>query len=367
MCIASRVSAMLRRISSCSCSCGGGSSSVVDDDEDLDLDFPTMSPKLTLALSRQETTRGAACSGSASDMSLDSPFPPTSAERLKPQPFRRKDPPMHFQASVRGDRQELNKWLISGGDPNSRDEEGWAMLHHASMHGREDCVELLLRYGARHDRVAVGGHTVLHLASANRHCEVVKRLVEAGGRVNARNSHGNTPVHSAAATGTVDVLSYLLSQSANPDAVNSLGETPDQVSGATAEVVHLLQGARRLKKARIAQRFALVKIHFLSNSGRAKPKIAAAESENDHDDDSSYREPQTRTAGEKKAVEDATGRGAASASPEAASTPRVLSGGGPSVEQQQQQQPRPSLDCTVAAIAGLPQEVLRRIVGYCTL
>lgn len=40
---------------------------------------------------------------------------------------------MHFQASVRGDRQELNKWLISGGDPNSRDEEGWALLHHASV------------------------------------------------------------------------------------------------------------------------------------------------------------------------------------------------------------------------------------------
>ncbi|CBJ32443.1 conserved unknown protein [Ectocarpus siliculosus] len=365
MCIASRVSAMLRRIASCSCSCGGGSSSVVDEEEDFDLDFPTMSPKLTLTLSRQETSRGAACSGSASDMSLDSPFPPMSAERLKPQPFRRKDPPMHFQASVRGDRQELNKWLISGGDPNSRDEEGWALLHHASMHGREGCVGLLLRYGARHDRVAIGGHTVLHLASANRHCEVVKRLVEAGGRVNARNSHGNTPVHSAAATGTVEVLSYLLSQSANPDAVNSLGETPEQVSGATAEVVHLLQAARRLKKARIAQRFALVKIHCLSNSGRAKPNIgvviSAAEAAND---DSRYRERQARTAGEKKAVEDATGGG--SASPEVASTSRVLGGDEPSVGQQQQQ-PRPSLDCTVAAIAGLPQEVLRRIVGYCTL
>ncbi|CAM9551124.1 unnamed protein product [Ectocarpus sp. 13 AM-2016] len=367
MCIANRVSSMLRRISSCSCSFGGGSNSVVDEEEDFDVDFPTMSPKLTLALSRQETSRGAACSGSASDMSLDPPFPPMSAERLKPQPFRRRDPPMHFQASVRGDRQELNKWLISGGDPNSRDEEGWALLHHASMHGREDCVELLLRYGARHDRVAIGGHTVLHLASANRHCEVVKRLVEAGGRVNARNSHGNTPVHSAAATGTVDVLSFLLSQSANPDAVNSLGETPDQVSGATAEVMHLVQAARRLKKARIAQRFALVKIHCLSNSGRAKPSvgmvISAAEAAND---DSSYRERQPRTAGEKKTVEDATG--GESASLEAASTSRLLDGGEPSVgQQQQQQQPRPSLDCTVAAIAGLPQEVLRRIVGYCTL
>lgn len=74
------------------------------------------------------------------------------------------------------------------------------------MHGREECVRLLLRQGARHDTVSIGGHTVLHLASANRHCEVVKSLVEAGASVNVRNAHGNTPLHSAAATGTVDVL-----------------------------------------------------------------------------------------------------------------------------------------------------------------
>lgn len=74
------------------------------------------------------------------------------------------------------------------------------------MHGREECVQLLLCHGARHDTVSIGGHTVLHLASANRHCDVVKRLVEAGARVNVRNAHGNTPLHSAAATGTVDIL-----------------------------------------------------------------------------------------------------------------------------------------------------------------
>lgn len=68
-------------------------------------------------------------------------------------------------------------------------------------------MELLIDQGARHDQLAIGGHTALHLASANRHCEVVKRLVEAGALVNARNAHGNTPLHSAAATGTIDVLS----------------------------------------------------------------------------------------------------------------------------------------------------------------
>lgn len=58
---------------------------------------------------------------------------PPAVERLKPQPFRRKEPALHFQACVRGDLQELSKWVQAGGDPNSRDEEGWALLHHATV------------------------------------------------------------------------------------------------------------------------------------------------------------------------------------------------------------------------------------------
>eukprot|EP00752_Nemacystus_decipiens_P001220 g1220.t1 len=227
------------------------------------------SPKLTLSPSATRTTRAACSSSSRSDTEGS----PPASERLKPQLFRRKDPARHFQACVRGDIHELAQWVKSGGDPNARDDEGWALLHHATMHGREECVQLLLRQGARHDMVSIGGHTVLHLASANRHCDVVKRLVEAGARVNVRNAHGNTPLHSAAATGTVDVLEYLLSQSANPDLVNSVGETPDEVCGATSEAIHLVAEARRLKQARIAQRLALVKIHKLWNSGRAEPVI----------------------------------------------------------------------------------------------
>lgn len=75
------------------------------------------------------------------------------------------------------------------------------------MHGRLECVQLLLKHGARHDVASVAGHTALHVASANRHCLVVQSLVEAGAAIEARNAHGNTPLHSAAATGTVDVVS----------------------------------------------------------------------------------------------------------------------------------------------------------------
>lgn len=75
------------------------------------------------------------------------------------------------------------------------------------MHGRLECVKLLLRHGASHDTASEAGHTPLHVAAANRHCDVVRRLAEAGASIEAQNSHGNTPLHSAAATGTVDVVS----------------------------------------------------------------------------------------------------------------------------------------------------------------
>lgn len=75
------------------------------------------------------------------------------------------------------------------------------------MHGRLECVQLLLRHGAMLDVSSKAGHTPLHGAAANRHCFVVRTLVEAGASLDAQNLHGNTPLHSAAATGTVDVVS----------------------------------------------------------------------------------------------------------------------------------------------------------------
>lgn len=74
------------------------------------------------------------------------------------------------------------------------------------MHGRLECVRLLLGLGARHDVCSGAGHSPLHVAAANHHCSVVRSLVEAGASMDAQNCHGNTPLHSAAATGAVDVV-----------------------------------------------------------------------------------------------------------------------------------------------------------------
>ena len=83
------------------------------------------SPKLTL--SATTATRA------AYNSSLDMADSPPASERLKPQPFRRKDPALHFQACVRGDVHELTKWVKSGGDIDARDESGFGLLHHATV------------------------------------------------------------------------------------------------------------------------------------------------------------------------------------------------------------------------------------------
>lgn len=80
-------------------------------------------------------------------------------------------------------------------------------IMYLQMHGRLECVRLLLRYGARHDICSSAGHTPLHGAAANRHCSVVRSLVEAGASMDVQNNHGNTPLHSAVATGSVDLVS----------------------------------------------------------------------------------------------------------------------------------------------------------------
>lgn len=97
---------------------------------------PMSSPKLTRCDETSPTSaapaRALSASTSTGEIGLGmEPALPTLD--LKPRDFRRKDPALHFLAGIRGDTEELEMWLLAGGDPNARDGEGWALLHHASV------------------------------------------------------------------------------------------------------------------------------------------------------------------------------------------------------------------------------------------
>lgn len=135
---------------------------------------------------------------------------------------------------------------------------------------------------------------------------------------------------------------------------------------------------RRLSStARIAQRLALVKIHKLWNSGRAEPcgvsdggvmtsAVAGVEAIVVALEDAG--QDTGEAGGEGEASNQAAAAGA-SKSPIRHTCPcRCVQGEkeiGQAARLSRAQQA--SLEATVAGVAGLPQEVLRRVVSYCTL
>ena len=127
------------------------------------------------------------------------------------------------------------------------------------------------------------------------------------------------------------------------------------------------------QSARIAQRFALIKIHKLWNSGRAEP-ISGVIADTDAKGGKA-----TAATDQAEAAARATARAPGSTAQDtcAGRSVRVLGeregerGREGEEVARYQWAPSPahqaSLESTVAAVAGLPQEVLRRIVSYCTL
>lgn len=137
MCIVIRVAAMFQCTPSCT-EVFGAPAIEFDDDEPP----PMMSsPKLTRYDECDETslpTRAVAGLSRTSpnmggEMGMEEPALLPTLEHVKPRDFRSKDPALHFLAGIRGDTEELEAWLVAGGDPNARDGEGWALLHHASV------------------------------------------------------------------------------------------------------------------------------------------------------------------------------------------------------------------------------------------
>lgn len=122
-----------------------------------------------------------------------------------------------------------------------------------------------------------------------------------------------------------------------------------------------------LLSARIAQRFALVKIHKLWNSGRAEPRsgvITGTDAEGGEAE--ATNQPATGATATESLVQH-TGAGLYLPT---CRREEAWEGGSGEVARDDSAQwraPEASLESTVAGVAGLPQEVLRRIVSYCTI
>lgn len=129
-----------------------------------------------------------------------------------------------LRASIEGDSRELHRLLSGGGRTTIVDDDWRSLLSLASYHGHDDCVKVLLEYGAEVDSVNFEHYTPLAFAAGSGHSDCVELLIEAGADVNHHTADGSVLTH-AADGNNIDCLRLLLNAGADPNATTCYGGT----------------------------------------------------------------------------------------------------------------------------------------------
>ncbi|NP_001106480.1 ankyrin repeat and SAM domain-containing protein 1A [Xenopus tropicalis] len=150
-----------------------------------------------------------------------------------------------------------------GPNVNCVDSSGYTPLHHASLNGHKDVVEILLRNEAVTNIADCKGCFPLHLAAWKGDAHIVRLLIHHGPShakvneqnvpevkkygpfhpyVNAKNNDNETALHCAAQYGHTDVVRVLLEELTDPTMRNNKLETPLDLAAlyGRLEVVKLL-------------------------------------------------------------------------------------------------------------------------------
>ncbi|MBI4929092.1 MAG: ankyrin repeat domain-containing protein [Anaerolineae bacterium] len=127
-----------------------------------------------------------------------------------------------FTASALGIMGKLRNLLEQQpGLANALSVDGYTPLGLAAFFGREDAVDLLLKYKAEVNMPAINPMRVmpLHSAAAGQHLNIARRLLEHGAQVNASQAGGFTALHAAAQNGQLEMVKILLEYGADPHAL----------------------------------------------------------------------------------------------------------------------------------------------------
>ncbi|GBM40117.1 Ankyrin-3 [Araneus ventricosus] len=119
-------------------------------------------------------------------------------------------------------------------------ENGFSLLHLASVNGHLSIVETLLKFGAEIDATVDGnGMTALHLATKYGHTEIMEVLVEKKADVDIQSVDGQTPLHLASADGSTKMIEILLNGEAKLSIRDKTNKLPVELATANRHLYAL--------------------------------------------------------------------------------------------------------------------------------
>lgn len=149
-----------------------------------------------------------------------------------------------FDAIYHGDCDTVREMLAQGFSANTRNRERETALVYAASHGRDNCVQALLDYGAAFQKLPIID------AAVPRDASVLRRFVQMNGTTDAETLQD--ALLEAAFYGNADSVALLLANGANPQKESSAGqnifEAPelwDCTSEERAQVLSLLRATFR--------------------------------------------------------------------------------------------------------------------------
>lgn len=131
-----------------------------------------------------------------------------------------------IKATVLDELQALKYLLENGADPSLQDNNGWNVLHWASLRGNPDVIELLISHVPSIDSITNEGATPLMVAAADCHnLQAVKCLLEKGADPSLQDNKGRNVLHCASLSGNPEVIELILDHVPSIDSVTNQGVT----------------------------------------------------------------------------------------------------------------------------------------------